>query len=47
MPAPKVAVDYYTGGDLYLFGKLLIFDISLSIEMKTLFFTFLLSDYVR
>ena len=21
MPAPEVAVNYYTGGDLYLFGK--------------------------
>lgn len=22
MPAPEVAVKYYTGGDLYLFGKI-------------------------
>ena len=22
MPAPEIAVNYYTGGDLYLFGKL-------------------------
>lgn len=25
MPAPEVAVNYYTGGDLYLFGKPFIF----------------------
>lgn len=24
MPAPEVAVKYYTGGDLYLFGELLL-----------------------
>lgn len=30
MPAPEVAVNYYTGDDLYLFGKLfIIFDLNL------------------
>lgn len=39
MPAPKVAVDYYTGGDLYLFGKLLIFMKSGCLMMRKLDFS--------
>jgi hypothetical protein len=31
MPAPEVAVNYYTGGDMYLFGMFLsIFDLDMS-----------------
>jgi len=36
MPAPEVAVNYYTGDDLYLFGKLFIFKTSgFLLEEKT------------
>lgn len=34
MPAPEVAVNYYTGGDLYLFGKPFIF-FFLDLELST------------
>ena len=40
MPAPEVAVNYYTGGDLYLFGKFFYFyDLWLSTGGKNWNFT--------
>lgn len=41
-PAPEVAVKYYTGGDLYLFGKFVILQaVILSTEIAPRFWHFL------